>query len=166
MSDLYGTPAPIPLASDAPIRGIGFGTAIKRYFTKYATFSGRASQSEYWWVVLFNALVGIALGILATIAMVIGMAGAASYSSYDGYSSAGPTGFGLVLLVLVGIAGLAFVLGTIIPGIALYVRRLHDADLSGLLALLLLIPYGNSIVAIVFGLLPSKPEGSRYDVKY
>ena len=31
---------------------------------KYATFSGRASRSEYWWFVLFNILVGIVTSIL------------------------------------------------------------------------------------------------------
>ena len=44
---------------DLPRYGAGFGEAVKRYFKKYATFSGRASRSEYWWIAVFNALVGI-----------------------------------------------------------------------------------------------------------
>jgi hypothetical protein len=32
-----------------PRYGIGFVDAIKRAYKKYATFSGRASRSEYWW---------------------------------------------------------------------------------------------------------------------
>ena len=32
--------------------------AIKACFSKYATFSGRARRSEYWWFVLANAIIG------------------------------------------------------------------------------------------------------------
>lgn len=35
-----------------------FGQSIKTVFSKYATFSGRASRSEYWWFVLLNAIMG------------------------------------------------------------------------------------------------------------
>ena len=28
---------------------MGFGESIKTCFNKYATFSGRASRSEFWW---------------------------------------------------------------------------------------------------------------------
>ena len=33
----------------APYYGAPFPAAVKRFFAKYATFSGRASRSEYWW---------------------------------------------------------------------------------------------------------------------
>ena len=46
---------------------VGFGEAISRGFTNYFTFSGRASRPEYWWWVLFTALVAIIpLSILVT----------------------------------------------------------------------------------------------------
>lgn len=35
---------------------MGFFDAIKSVFSKYATFSGRASRSEYWWFALFVIL--------------------------------------------------------------------------------------------------------------
>ena len=38
--------------------------AVKAVFANYATFSGRARRSEYWWFVLFNLLVSAALAIL------------------------------------------------------------------------------------------------------
>ncbi len=42
---------------------MGFQEAIRTCIKeKYATFSGRASRSEYWWFVLFVSLVAIALG--------------------------------------------------------------------------------------------------------
>jgi len=48
---------PSPTALDMPYYGIGFIDAIKRGFRKYATFSGRASRSEYWWWALFTFIV-------------------------------------------------------------------------------------------------------------
>ena len=44
-----------PIASVDPI------TAVRRFFTHYADFSGRSRRSEYWWVVLFNWLVSAIL---------------------------------------------------------------------------------------------------------
>ncbi|MGO7697057.1 DUF805 domain-containing protein, partial [Rhizobium leguminosarum] len=45
---------------------MGFTEAVRTVLTqKYATFSGRASRSEYWWFVLFYTLVVLALVILA-----------------------------------------------------------------------------------------------------
>jgi len=41
------------------------GDAISTCLSKYATFSGRASRSEYWFFVLFTALVGFISGIIA-----------------------------------------------------------------------------------------------------
>ena len=62
----YGAPSqfgqfgPPPLTPDiAPQPGASFGEAVKRFFQRYAQFSGYASRSEYWWVVLFNSLVGL-----------------------------------------------------------------------------------------------------------
>ncbi|WP_375342260.1 DUF805 domain-containing protein [Curtobacterium sp. MCSS17_008] len=46
------------------------------------------------------------------------------------------------------------------PTLALGWRRLHDANLPGALYLIALVV---GIVGIVFGLLPSNPEGARYD---
>jgi hypothetical protein len=37
----------VPPPLDQPYYGIGFGGAVGRGFKKYATFTGRASRSEY-----------------------------------------------------------------------------------------------------------------------
>jgi hypothetical protein len=55
------------------------------------------------------------------------------------------------------------VLAQIVPGIALAVRRLHDANLSGLLYLLVLVPSVGGLIVLVLHLLPSNPAGRRYD---
>ena len=41
----------------APLYGASFGEAVARFFMKYATFSGRASRSEYWWWALVSGIV-------------------------------------------------------------------------------------------------------------
>lgn len=46
---------------------------------------------------------------------------------------------------------------------ALVVRRLHDANYSGWMALLGLIPLVGGIILLVFVLTGSKPEGQRFD---
>ena len=38
---------------------MNFGQAISTCFTKYATFSGRASRPEFWWFFLFQILLSI-----------------------------------------------------------------------------------------------------------
>lgn len=100
---------------DQPYYGIGFIEAIKRFFLKYATFSGRASRSEFWWVYLFLLIVNVVFGILGQI----------------GSNNV----LGTIVSGLEGIWGLAI----IVPSIALLVRRLHDSNMSGWFAFL---PYG------------------------
>ncbi|MET3176661.1 UNVERIFIED_ORG: uncharacterized membrane protein YhaH (DUF805 family) [Arthrobacter sp. UYCu721] len=51
----------------------------------------------------------------------------------------------------------------IVPSLALTVRRLHDVNQSGWLILLGLIPFLGAIALLVFVLLPSNPEGQRFD---
>jgi uncharacterized membrane protein YhaH (DUF805 family) len=39
---------------------MNFNQAVITAFSKYAVFTGRASRPEFWWFVLFNAMVAIA----------------------------------------------------------------------------------------------------------
>jgi uncharacterized membrane protein YhaH (DUF805 family) len=143
------TTAPTPPPLELPYYGIGFIEAIKRGFKKYATFSGRASRSEYWWWYLFTFLVYLVLGLPL---YAVGIA-----TSRDGGRTPGTLAIPLVILFIV------FALGIIVPSLALTVRRLHDAGYSGLLALLFLIPYVGGLVILIFALLPSSPAGAKYD---
>ncbi|MGV0585006.1 DUF805 domain-containing protein [Mycobacteroides chelonae] len=122
-----------------PLYGATFGQAISRFFRSYARFSGRASRSEYWWVMLAQtAAAGLLVGGVA-----VGTEGALER---------------LGVTVLIG-----FMLVWGIPAWALTVRRLHDADLSGWIALLAVLPYIGSLMPIIFGFLPSKPRGECFD---
>ena len=40
----------------APWYGISFPKAFGRFFKKYVVFHGRASRSEFWWVVLWSVI--------------------------------------------------------------------------------------------------------------
>ena len=46
-------------ASGGSPTSMGMGTAIKICFSKYATFSGRARRSEFWFWILFSFLMGL-----------------------------------------------------------------------------------------------------------
>ena len=41
-----------------------FGQAISACFSKYATFSGRASRPEFWWFFLFQVLASLAASMV------------------------------------------------------------------------------------------------------
>lgn len=43
---------------------MNFMTAVSACFKKYATFSGRARRSEYWYFFLFCTLVSVVLGLI------------------------------------------------------------------------------------------------------
>lgn len=122
-----------------PLYGATFSQAIARFFRSYFRFSGRASRSEYWWVMLMQTLAagllvsGVALGTDTTLKQAL-------------------------VTVLIGL-----VLIWAAPGWALTVRRLHDADHSGWLVLLALVPYIGSLIPILFGFLPSRPRGESFD---
>lgn len=138
----------VPL--NQPLYGASFGQSVSRFFKKYATFSGRASRSEYWWVQLFLWLVNIIPGIL----IASGSSSAAAYG--EPVTSNGLAVVGFVLVFIIGV-------GTIIPILALTWRRLHDANLSGWFYLLIFVPGVGSLIIFILALLPSNPAGARFD---
>lgn len=54
---------PLPVLAQ-PLYGASPGRSVRRFWLKYATFTGRASRAEYWWVWLVNGLISTV--ILAT----------------------------------------------------------------------------------------------------
>lgn len=141
-----------------PLYGASFGQAVKRFFKKYATFSGRASRSEFWWAALFCAL----LQLIPYILVIIGAVMAATAAAADPYATSAPSGPGLVIAGIGGVLMLLIGLAILIPTLAMNWRRLHDANFSGLFYLLVLTSIGG-IVVFVMTLLPPKPEGQRFD---
>jgi len=91
----------------------------KRPIEKYADFSGRAPRAEYWW---FFLAVIIAYVVLSIVENIVGLDGMV----------AGVYGPLTILLWL----------GTLVPSIAVGIRRLHDRKRSGWWILLPILPYG------------------------
>jgi uncharacterized membrane protein YhaH (DUF805 family) len=88
---------------------MGFTDAVKAVFKKYAVFDGRSLRSEYWYWVLFTFIASIILSILDSILF----DSKASLSNNDGPLE------------------IIFSLATLVPSIAVGVRRLHDVNKSG-----------------------------------
>ena len=128
--------------------------AVKLWLKNWKNFSGRASRSEYWWVAL-------ALGIVEAVLMVIMVAFVIVAAAVDNGSGSGNP-FGVVFLLVWGLMAL-FGLVTVVPSIALGVRRLHDTNQSGWLHLVTFIPYVGSIILIVLLAQSSNPAGARFD---
>jgi uncharacterized membrane protein YhaH (DUF805 family) len=103
---------------------MSFTQAIRSVYRNYATFSGRAPRSEYWWFQLFLLLV------------VFGWLFAVAAFGTTGYSA-------INLLLVFGVA--AFFIASIVPGIAVAVRRLHVSDKSGWWILVSFLPYVGGI---------------------
>lgn len=51
-----------------------FGGAIKSVFSKYATFTGRARRSEFWYWYLFTFIVGCVLGWIPVLGWLVSIA--------------------------------------------------------------------------------------------
>lgn len=138
-------------ATHPPRPAVGFLDAIKLFFKNYAVFYGRASRSEYWWMYLawFILTILLVIPIIATVAIV-------------GTNTPEPP----VALIAYVLLIMMLSLGLVVPTISLQVRRLHDAGFSGFFSIFAYVPYLNYLtmwVPLIMSMLPSKPEGVKYD---
>ena len=105
-------------------------TAYKKFWTHYADFEGKSTRSDYWWSVLCNVLITLPFGIMAfgsILVAIFNVVQQATYYDYEGefdpsifISSLGSEFFIIILLSVFGIA-------TLVPNLAIIVRRLRDA---------------------------------------
>lgn len=134
---------------------MGFKEAVRTCLReKYFTFSGRASRSEYWWFVLFQILVSIAL-----VGLFFMLGGVNSIQSGQ------MTTLSIIVMIVAGLLWLYLY----IPFITVYVRRFHDYNLSGwwVLAVFVIgaVPYVGfvaSIVAFVITVLKGTDGDNKY----
>lgn len=101
-------------------------------FKNYATFSGRARRKAYWMFVLFWFIAAIIVGILDNV------------------------------LGTNGILGGLYVLGTLLPYLALSIRRLHDIGKSGWWFFIQLVPLIGGIWLLVLYVTDSQPGENAY----
>lgn len=118
---------------------------------RYAKFSGRARRAEYWWFVLFNMLVGMALWGVA-------MAASGAVDTPSHLLRGGHGAGAMAAIVLYDLYGLA----ALVPGLAVAVRRLHDRDHSGWWLLLYLVPLVGPIVILVWLCLAGDVGDNRF----
>jgi uncharacterized membrane protein YhaH (DUF805 family) len=99
---------------------------------KYADFSGRAPRAEYWWYALALIVAFIVVGIVESI-----------------------LGIHHMIFYVYGPLTVLLWLATIVPSLAVGVRRLHDTNRSGWWILVPIVPYALAIAiagpAIVAG---------------
>lgn len=107
---------------------------------KYAQFNGRSGRREFWMFTLFNMIAWAVLYGAATVALLNGS-----------------TGSSIMLYVLCG----AYALATLVPGLAVSVRRLHDTNKSGWWLLLCLVPLGGLII-LILECLDSDPGDNQF----
>ncbi|GAB3614158.1 DUF805 domain-containing protein [Humibacter ginsengisoli] len=147
----YSPPnAQVPL--ELPHYGASLPVAFRRFWKKYATFTGRASRSEYWWWALCNAIVYLA-------AIAIGVGGGIATGIADAYGNVAPG----PIFAVYPVVGIGWFLATLVGNLAITWRRLHDANLAGPFFFLGFIPYLGGIVVLILALLPSSPMGGRFD---
>lgn len=101
---------------------------------KYAQFNGRSRRKEYWSYVLVLGVVSMVLDLIGR------LSGSLSVMS--------------TISTIIGIIGLA----TLVPSIAVTIRRLHDTGRSGWFILISLIPLVGGIILLIFLCTDSKPD--------
>jgi uncharacterized membrane protein YhaH (DUF805 family) len=115
-------------------RGAGAVGWVVEPLRKYAVFSGRARRGEYWTFVAVVYVVYVVLGGL-------------------GASAKSPA-----LLV----AAFVVTVMSLLPAVAVTVRRLHDTDHSGWWSLIGFVPFVGTVVMLIFLCTESEPGENRF----
>ncbi len=141
---------------------MSFGQAIKSVFSQYATFTGRARRSEYWWFYLFSLLVSLPGQIFFFVMYLAAFAPV--FENEDFYGEVSEAAFedvdwgllaiGIIPTIIVGLV-------LFLPSLAVLVRRLHDTGRSGWWWFIGFVP-GASIVLLVFAVLDGQPYDNVY----
>jgi uncharacterized membrane protein YhaH (DUF805 family) len=112
-------------------------------FKQYADFSGRARRKEYWWFVVINFIIMMALMIgfcipIFKMGFNSAAAGVEDFDEMEVMLTAMKSPFLYIYLI--------YYLAIIVPSLAVMVRRLHDIGKSGYWAFLIV---GGSLLATV-----------------
>lgn len=111
---------------------MNFTTAVSTCLSKFATFGGRATRSEFWWFYLFTLLLGWCASVVGAVAV-------------DGGAFLG----NLISLIF------------LIPTLAAGSRRLHDTGRSGWWQLLALTIIGILLLVVWFAM-NSEKTANKY----
>ena len=129
--------------------------AILRCYFRMFDFFGRARRAEFWWFALYQFLLGTGLSI----ALQIWLAKQLSNGEAVDFQSALPLDEQALAAYIqshpeiwnyAGYAFAAYLVGLILPNLAVTIRRLHDTNRSGWF---ILMPTGVSIICIFVGMM-------------
>lgn len=130
-----------------------FATAVRLFYRNYFRTRGRATRAEFWWLVLFQALVAGAWTLAGRLLSI----GGPHFVTNDTPELLTQT------VMFVGMFPLAWQLVNLIPSITLLARRFHDTDSSSALLFTLIIPIAGLVIVLIYALTASNPRGVRYD---
>ena len=125
-----------PVLDYPPSRKVGFVESVRLFFKNFANFKARSSRGAYWWWVLASALIAFVLGV------VDGLVFGFDPEDMEAFSN-------------------IFSLATLVPNIALSVRRLHDVGRSGWWLLLYLTVIG-ILVVLWWAIQPGERASNRF----
>ena len=130
-------------------------------YRRYADFSGRSRRMEYWMFTLLSAIVGTVIVLL----MFGGMPLDAMSDPNALAADAQPGALFYVGAVIAAVWGL----GSLIPSIAVTVRRFHDRDMSGwwylgfiVASAIPIVGFVASIALLVLMVLPGTKGPNRF----
>ena len=126
----------------------------------YAYFAGRACRRKFWFYTLTNTLVIIAINFAYAIALGIGANSMKHKLPHELPPIQGVGAFALA--VVISLAFVVYMLGIIIPSIAVTTRRIHDTGRKSWWLLLAPIPVVGVVILLIFLLLGSNPADNRY----
>ena len=119
--------------------------AYKQFWMRYANFTGRSSRSEYWWAVLCNVLIGLPFGAILFVSLIPVISMAINQPNANAAFTLSIVALPLVLIVLLGL----FYLATLVPNLAITVRRLRDAGYHWAFIFLLAPHYLAAVVPLL-----------------
>ncbi len=114
-----------------------FVACVRQGWTRYAEFRGRSNRAEFWWLSLALVIAGL-------------LVGSADAAIFGGNAmDTGPL-------------GIVWSLATLIPSLAVGIRRLHDTGRTGWWMLLVLVPVIGWVILLILFCLPGEPQRNAW----
>jgi uncharacterized membrane protein YhaH (DUF805 family) len=115
---------------------MGIQDAVSTCFSKYVTFQGRATRSEYWWwalfvMVVYLVIIGVGLAVMSDSSLPM-------------------------------IVAMLFMLAVLLPSLAVLIRRLHDTDHSGWWFFIELVPIIGPLWLLYLLVISGTPGPNRF----
>lgn len=146
---------------------MSFMEAVKTCLAKYATFSGRARRSEFWWFYLLNCIPSWVLSYMFQWKMgkkaeleSQAMEALFDQDKYDAIMATA-SGYDTTFTIVCAICGIVM-LALVIPMLAAWVRRLHDIGKSGHMLWLILVCGVGALIPLFMCIKDSDPAANQY----